>query len=146
MAIVAVLKASGTTAINTATLPISTIREGEIMRKLIDAEKLKAGINEEECKRIEPAWYDGLDTCREIIDEIPAVDAVHIADVKALADIALYVISKMEDFGCAYVWEKSGDPIADENNVRAECQEYRRKIKSITEGWYDAGMPGDLRV
>ena len=84
-------------------------------------------------------WDGGYNPNREIyirryFEEVPAVDAVPIADVKSLADIAVYVISKMEDFGCAYVWENSGDPVADENNVRAECQEYRRKIKSITEG------------
>lgn len=49
------------------------------MGKLIDAEKLKARIDEEECRRIEePAWYDGLDTCREIIEKIPAVDAAPV--------------------------------------------------------------------
>ena len=72
------------------------------------------------------------------VKNAPTIDAIPLADAKKIVDIALYVISKMEDFGCAYVWEKSGDPDADENNVRAECQEYRRKIKEIM-GEYDNG-------
>lgn len=71
----------------------------------------------------------------DLVNGIPAVDAVPIADAKAIADIALHAISKMEDFGCAYVWEKSGDPYADENNIRGECQYYRRKIKDIKGRW-----------
>lgn len=71
----------------------------------------------------------------KVIESIPAVDAVPIADAKAIVDIALYAISKMENFGCAYVWMKSSDPYADENNIRGECQEYRRKIKDITGRW-----------
>ena len=48
------------------------------MGKLIYAEKINDRIDEEECRRIEPAWYDGLDTCRKIIEDLPAVDAVPV--------------------------------------------------------------------
>lgn len=53
------------------------------MGKLIDAEKLNDRIVKEECRRREPAWYDGLDTCRKIIEDLPVVDAVPVTWLKA---------------------------------------------------------------
>ena len=52
------------------------------MGKLIDTEELKAKIDEKESRRNEPAWYDGLDTCREIIEDMPAVDAVPVVHAR----------------------------------------------------------------
>ena len=48
------------------------------MEKLIYSETVNVKIDELEEMRIEPAWYHALDVCREIIENIPAVDAVPV--------------------------------------------------------------------
>lgn len=51
---------------------------GDTVARLIDADALKHKIDQEEGRRIEPGWYDGIDTCREIIENAPTIDAIPV--------------------------------------------------------------------
>ena len=48
------------------------------MAKLIDADALKHKIDQEERRRIDPGWYDGIDTCREFIENAPTIPAIPV--------------------------------------------------------------------
>lgn len=50
--------------------------------RLVDADALKHKIDQEEGRRIEPGWYDGIDTCREIIENAPTIDAIPVEWLK----------------------------------------------------------------